>query len=179
VQSNTEFEAGAGGSFPVYRTPSQEVRVGLDLVYFGYKHDQDFFTLGQGGYFSPQSFTEVLVPATYKEQVDEDLSYEVGGAAGYATFRESAQPYYPIDSGLQAQLEAQQSGSNAAFGVLSDYTGRSVSGFAGTAHAALDYRVTPSLHLGARVNFSHSPAYDESSAVVYAKYLFNDADNGK
>jgi hypothetical protein len=176
VQNNTEFEAGAGMSFPIYRTPTQEVRIGLDLIYFGYQHDQDFFTLGQGGYFSPQSFTAAMVPVNYKETVDEDLSYEVGVSAGLASFRESSQPYFPLDSGLQAQLVAQQSGNNAVPGVLSAFPSRSQSGFSGTAHASVDYRVSPSLHLGGNLNFSHSPAYDETVGMVYAKYLFNGAD---
>jgi hypothetical protein len=176
VQRNTEFEAGAGGSYPVYRTTSQEVRVGLDLVYFGYSHNQDFFTLGQGGYFSPQTFVEAIVPVSYKEQVDEDLSYEIGGGLGYASFRESPQAYFPLDSGLQAQLVTQQTGANAVAGVLSEYAGRSVSGFAGTVRASVDYRVSPSLHLGGKLDFAHSPAYDVTSGIVYARYLFNGAD---
>jgi len=176
VQSNTEIEAGAGGSVPVYHTPSQEVRVGLDLVYFGYAHNQDYFTLGQGGYFSPQSFAEAMVPLVYKEKVDEDLSYEVGGAIGYASFRESPQAYYPIDAGLEAQLVAQQAGANSVQGVLSEFPGRSIAGFAGTAHATVDYRVSPSLHLGGQFQYAHSPAYDQTTGVVYAKYLFNGAD---
>ncbi len=176
VQNNSEFEAGAGASFPAWRTPSQEVRVGLDLIYFGFQHNQDFFTLGQGGYFSPQSFASALVPVTYKEQVDPDLSYEVGAAAGFASFRESAQPYYPIDPALQAALVAQQSGSGAVPGVDSEFPSSSQSGFSGTAHGLVDYRVTPSLHVGGKVNFAHSPAFDETTGMVYAKYLFNGAD---
>ena len=177
VQTNTEFEAGAGGSYPIYRTPSQEVRVGLDLIYFGYTHNQDYFTLGQGGYFSPQSFTAAMVPVTYKETVDEDLSYEVGAAAGFASFRESAQPYYPMDSALQSQLIAQQSGASAVPGVLSEFPSRSQAGFSGTAHGTVDYRVSPSLHLGGKLYYEHSPAFDQTTGMVYAKYLFNGADN--
>ena len=176
VQNNTEFEGGAGGSYPIYRTTDQEVRVGLDLIYFGFQHNQDFFTLGQGGYFSPQSFIAAMIPVIYKETVDEDFSYEVGAAAGYSSYRESAQPYYPIDSALQAQLVAQQAGSNAAAGVLTQYPGLSQAGFQGTAHASLDYRVSPSLHLGAKVNFQHATNFDETIGMVYAKYLFNGAD---
>jgi len=177
VQTNTEFEAGAGGSYPIYRTPTQEVRVGLDLIYFGYTHNQDYFTLGQGGYFSPQSFTAAMVPVIYKETVDEDLSYEVGAAAGFASFRESAQPYYPIDSALQSQLIAQQSGASAVPGVLSEFPSRSQAGFSGTAHGTVDYRVSPSLHLGGKLFYEHSPAFDQTTGMVYAKYLFNGTEN--
>jgi predicted Zn-dependent protease len=177
VQSNTEIEAGAGGGFPVYRTPTQEVRLGLDLIYFGYSHNQDFFTLGQGGYFSPQSFAAALIPITWKEKLDEDLSYEVGASGGFATFRESASPYYPIDPALQADLIAQQaSAATAVPGVLAEFPAMTQSGFSGTAHASVDYRVSPSLHLGGRVSFETSPAYNQTMAMAYAKYLFNGED---
>jgi hypothetical protein len=177
VASNTEEEAGAGGSFPVYATPSQEIRLGLDLVYFGYQKNLRFFTLGQGGYFSPQSFYAAMVPVNYKEKVDEDFSYEVGGALGFESYRENASAYFPLDSGLQAQLVAQQSNPGAAVpGVLTEYPSRSQSGIAGTAHASADYRVTPSLHLGAKVTYQYSPNFNETTALVYARYLFNGAD---
>ncbi len=176
VESNTEFEAGAGGSYPVYRTDTQEVRAGLDLIYFGYSHNLRFFTLGQGGYFSPQSFTAAMIPVTYKEQVDEDLSYQIGGSAGYSGFHENASPYYPLDSGLQAQLAAQQAGSGAVGSVQTEYPARSQAGFAGTAQAQVDYRVSASLHLGGQVEFQHSTNFDQTTGLVYAKYVFDGSD---
>jgi hypothetical protein len=37
VESNSEYELGAGGSFPIWKGDSNnEVRLGLDLVYFAY-----------------------------------------------------------------------------------------------------------------------------------------------
>ena len=83
---------------------------------------------------------------------------------------------YPIDPALQAALVAQQSGSGAVPGVNSEFPSSSQSGFSGTAHGLVDYRVTPSLHVGGKVNFAHSPAFDETTGMVYAKYLFNGAD---
>lgn len=48
VASNEELELGAGGSYPVWRSKNENVRVGLDLVYFGYKRNLRYFSLGQG-----------------------------------------------------------------------------------------------------------------------------------
>jgi Tfp pilus assembly protein PilF len=177
VANNTEAEAGAGGSFPVYATATQAVRLGLDLVYFSYQKNLRFFTLGQGGYFSPQSFYAAMIPVNYKEQVDEDLSYEVGGSLGFESYRENASPYYPLDPGFQAQLVAQQANpATAVPGVVATYASRGQSGIAGTAHASADYRVTPSLHVGGKVTYQYSPNFNETTALVYARYLFNGAD---
>jgi tetratricopeptide (TPR) repeat protein len=86
VESNTETQAGAGGSVPVWHDGGQELRVGMDLVYFGYSEDEYAFTLGQGGYFSPQSYFAALLPVTYKNKVSQDLSYEIGVAPGLQSY---------------------------------------------------------------------------------------------
>lgn len=177
VLGNSEVEAGAGASFPVWKSEGREVRVGLDLVYFGYDKNLRFFTLGQGGYFSPQSYFAALVPVTYKQQVNEDLSYEVGAAVGFQNYHENSSPYYPRDPALQAQLEASQaSPATAVTGLQTNYAAQSKSGFAGNAHAQVDYRVTPSLHVGARVGALHAGNFTEASGLAYAKYIFNGAD---
>jgi hypothetical protein len=106
VANNTELEFGAGTSFPVWHDEDKEVRTGLDLIYFGYSKNLGYFTYGQGGYFSPQSFFAALFPVTFKQKVDDDLSYEIGGAAGPQTFHENSSPLYPLDPNLMAALAA-------------------------------------------------------------------------
>jgi tetratricopeptide (TPR) repeat protein len=174
VASNSELEVGAGGSYPVYRATGQELRVGLDLVYFGYNKNLGYFTLGQGGYFSPQSYAAALIPIIWRETIDEDLKYEVGASLGFQSYHEKESAYYPIDPALQSQLERQQSNTLTAVpGQLTSYPAQSKSGFAGSGHAQIDYRIAPNLHVGGKVNFQHSGNFDEASGVVYARYLFN------
>jgi tetratricopeptide (TPR) repeat protein len=174
VPTNAEFEAGLGGSYPFYRAPGQELRVGLDLVYFGYNKNLDHFSLGQGGYFSPQSYGAALIPVIWREQVDEDLKYEVGVAVGLQTYHEASSPYFPQDAGLQAALVAQQaSAATAVPGQITTYPSRSSSGFAGAGHGQVDYRVAPNFTVGAKANLQHSGNWTEISGLVYARYLFN------
>ena len=65
VASNHEYEFGAGGTYPIWRNATDELRLGLDTVYFAYDKNLRFFTLGQGGYFSPQSYLAALFPLKY------------------------------------------------------------------------------------------------------------------
>jgi hypothetical protein len=171
VEANTEVEAGAGGSFAAWRDADKQIRTGLDLVYFGYSKNLGYFTYGQGGYFSPQSFFAALVPLVFKQTVNDDLSYEVGGAVGVQTFHENSSPFFPNDPGLQAALAA-----TTVPGLPSYYGAANSFGLAGNAHAAMDYRVTPSLHVGARISYEHAGNYDDTSASVFARYIFNGAD---
>ena len=171
VKSNTEVEAGAGFSLPVWTTPTQEVRVGTNLVYFGFDKNLGNFTLGNGGYFSPQQFFAALFPVDYKEQVTPDLSYGVGGSVGVQTFRAKSQLVFPNDPQRQSALE-QLASTNSA--VATRFGGFKDTGVAGGAHANVDYRLTDNLHIGARAGFDRSGNFTEGTGLVYARYVFND-----
>ncbi len=170
VKSNTEIEAGAGFSLPVYTTDTQEVRTGLNLVYFGYDRNLGNFTFGSGGYFSPQQFFAVLVPLTYRQQLTPDLVYTVGGSIGVQSFRAKSVNVFPNDSALQAQLVA----LSATTGAATKNAGFSDIGPGGGATGEIDYRVTDNLHIGAKAGFDRSGNFTEGTGLVYARYVFND-----
>jgi Tfp pilus assembly protein PilF len=167
VKDNNDVELGAGTSFPVWSNDTKEIRTGLDLVYFGYNRNLDYFTYGQGGYFSPQFFLAALVPLVFKDNVNDKLSYEIGGAVGPQTFRDKSSPLFPDDPSLQAALEASNVPGQSTF-----YAAQHETGVAGNVHAMIDYHVTPSLHLGARVSYAHAGNYDDTNASVFARYIF-------
>ncbi len=171
VKSNTEVEAGAGFNLPVWTTPTQEVRTGLDLVYFAFNKNLDNFSFGSGGYFSPQQFFAALIPVNYKQQVTPDLSYSVGGSVGVQTFRAKSALVFPNDPSQQAALN-QLATTNT--GVATRFAGFNDTGVAGGAHADIDYRVTNDLHIGARAGFDRSGNFTEGTGLVYARYVFND-----
>ena len=156
VANNHEFEAGAGGAYQVYKDPNNEVTVGLDLVYFGYDKNLRYFTLGQGGYFSPQQYFAALVPVNYKG-TDGDLTYTIGGSAGMQTFKENPSSVYPLDPVYAAAFT---------------YPGQTQSGFSGGAHAGIDYAVNPNLHVGANASVQHSGLWTETNALAYLRYSF-------
>ncbi len=169
VQSNSEVEAGAGFTVPVWTTPTQEVRAGTSLVYFGYNRNLGVYTIGQGGYFSPQMFMAALFPVTYREQVNPDLSYLVGGTLGVQSFRTKSEAVFPSDPGLQSQLAA----ASAAGGAVGPrYGGSHEVGPAGGARAEVDYRVSDRLHIGGKIGFDRAGNFTEGAALVYARYVF-------
>ena len=175
VQRNNQIEAGAGFSYPVYRNDTMEVRSGLNLIYFGFNKNLGGFTLGQGGYFSPQQFIAALIPIDFRHRVSDDLVYEVGGGIGVQSFRQRGNKVFPDDPLLQAALVAQQANPLTAIpGVITSSGGTHEVGIAGAAHASIDYRLTPNVHIGARVGMEHAGTYTEGSGLLYARYIFND-----
>jgi predicted Zn-dependent protease len=170
VASNSEIDATIGGSYPVWRTPTQEVRVGSQLIYFGYDKNLAGFSLGQGGYFSPQDYFAILFPVNYRNQITPDLRFGVGGTVGFQTFRSANSSVFPNNSALQSQLVslAATTGQTTVLG------GGHGAGIAGGVNGDIDYRVNANLHIGARAGFDHSGTYSEGVGLIYARYVFND-----
>ncbi len=168
VQTNQEIEMGAGGGYPVWRSGGEEVRLGLDLVYFGYSKNLRYFSLGQGGYFSPQSYFAALVPISYSSK-GEVWNWSVGGAIGYQTYHENASPVFPNNPTLQATLVEQGGGPTG----LTMYPSSNSSGISGTAQAKVEYRVNPALQLGAGAAYQHAGNWSQFVGTLYARYIFN------
>ena len=169
VADNTEYGASAGASYPVWRGETDEIRVGLDLLYEAYAKNLGYFTYGQGGYFSPQRYFSALVPVTYRGKVGDDLTYEVSTALGLQNFGQKASNYFPKDGDLQAQLNAML----PVGGLATSFGRKTVSGLAGNVRGRLDYRVSTNLRVGGQFAYQHSGDYDEAMATVYARYIFN------
>lgn len=170
VARNTEYGFSGGTSYPVWRGETDEIRVGIELLYQSYAKNLGFFTYGQGGYFSPQRYFSALVPVTYRGKSGDDLTYEVSTALGLQSFGQKASNYFPADPSLQAQLNAMLpvGGLSATFGR------KQVSGLAGNVRGRLDYRVSTNLRVGGQVSFQKSGDYDEAMGSVYARYIFNE-----
>ena len=169
VANNPEYGASAGASYPAWRGETDEIRVGLDLLYEAYAKNLGFFTYGQGGYFSPQRYFSALVPVTYRGKVGDDLTYEVKAALGLQNFGQKASNYYPKDGDLQVQLNAML----PVGGLVTSFGRKTVSGLAGNIRGQMDYRVTTNLRVGGQLAYQHSGDYDEAVGTIYARYIFN------
>ncbi len=169
VASNQEYEFGAGGSYSVWRSGSDEVRVGLDLVDFGYQKNLRHFTLGQGGYFSPQSYFAALVPVRYTGKTEE-WTWSLGGAVGYQTYNEHNSNVFPNNNGLQLALDAAATG-NPTINIV--YPGQDASGIVGNATGSAEYIVDPNFRLGGRASYQHAGNWSEAIGMLYARYIFN------
>jgi hypothetical protein len=169
VEHNTEVDAGAGVTYPVWQTPTQVVRVGTQVVYFGYTKNLDGFSFGQGGYFSPQDYAALLFPVSYRDQFTPDLMFSVGGSVGYQTYRSKSSNVFPNNSGAQSELAVLA----PIVGASATLSGSHGSGLAGGVNGEIDYRVRENLHIGARAGFDHSGSFSEGTGLVYARYIFD------
>lgn len=167
VKKNSEIEFGAGAGFPFFKNDTATATTGVNVVYFSYNRNEDFFTLGNGGYFSPQSYFAVTVPLDYKV-TQGDLTWEVGGSAGVQAYNENGEPYFPEDPGLQAQLVAAAANSNY---LRAYYPSTSQSGFVGGASGSFEYRLQNNILLGGSLSYQRTADWNNTQALLYARYL--------
>ena len=162
VASNNRTEAGAGFSYPLLTRPDGTVTVGTDLVYFSFDRNLRFFSLGHGGYYSPQSFFAFNVPVDYRGR-SGDFTYRVGATAGYAVWRESASPLFPLDPALQRRADARAAQDST---MISRYPAQSRQNFVANLRADLDYAVTPQINLGGSFRYDKSANWEETRVLL-------------
>ncbi|GAA4486357.1 hypothetical protein GCM10023157_32570 [Gluconacetobacter asukensis] len=164
VADNTEADAELGGSVTVWqRVQRQRLRLGLDAEYLAYRRNEYEFTLGQGGYFSPQSYYAVMPSADYTGHVDR-WTWSVRGAVGYQNYHVSSASYFPLDPTMQRMMALL--GSNR-------YDSQGASGVAGSGKARIVYQVTDGLRLGVEGGYIRSGSWSEASGMLMAHYRFD------
>jgi cellulose synthase operon protein C len=162
VAQNNEVEAGAGFGYPLYKQGDSTLLSGLDLIYFSYANNQRGFTLGQGGYFSPQDFAAINVPLDYRSTWGP-LQYHLRGILGYDTFREEGSPLFPLDPLLQAAADAAAAENP---NIPSHNIAQNKAGVVGGIRIDLRYPLTDVLAISGGLSFDQAPQWEQGSVYV-------------
>jgi tetratricopeptide (TPR) repeat protein len=165
VATNYMLDAGGGAYWRFFHNDFGGLKVGLNLQGQTYERNEDFFTYGWGGYWSPQAAVEATIPVAWSGRWDR-LTYSVGGQIGIMDFHQNSEPYFPLDPTLQAAAIGNSGG--AAF-----YPGQSViSGLYGIT-AKAEYELMPLVVVGASFSADNSYNYNEQSVLFYLKKKFD------
>lgn len=168
VAKNTGFEANVGGYLQAYKGQHSSVTVGLNVNYQGYDKSQNYFTFGNGGYFSPQSFISVGFPVNYAME-DERWDAKASFTPGFQSYKEDASPLYPTDLVAQAELDNLKA-LNAD--VRSQYDSLSKTGFALSAAGSLYYKINPNTRVGGDLSYNTFGSYDEFRSMLGVRQSF-------
>ncbi|TDG18362.1 tetratricopeptide repeat protein [Paraburkholderia silviterrae] len=160
VPTNQEFKVRSGYDWTVWKRPDQDVSSGLTINYWQYSKNEHFYTFGNGGYYSPQSYLSFGIPLDWKGRYQK-LSWEIDGSVGVSFTNEDRSPYFPTNPALQAAA------GNPYFG------GGSGGGFSYAVEAALEYRITPHFVAGGRFRLDRSRDYAPNVGLVYLRYFFS------
>ena len=125
------------------------------------------YTLGQGGYFSPQNYMAVTLPVSLTRKVDKwDLA--LNGSVGYQSWRQDQSNYFPGHGTLQSELNTLASSND---NVDSVYKATAKNGVGYTLGVDARYHLSDNLALGANLGYDTFGSYNEGKALFYFKYF--------
>lgn len=163
VVENKRYELGAGAAYSVIRDEKDDVSVGVDLRRIGYDRNLRYHTLGHGGYFSPQGWNLATLQTQWTRHL-EDVSFRLGAALGWQSFRESAEQVFPGDAALQTAL--------TSAGDTGLYPSQRSNGLIGGVNGNVEYAASRGLRLGVSGRVDHSGDYTQAAAMLYLRYTF-------
>lgn len=151
----------AGYYYKLINDNNRRVTVGLTNMVWHYDKDLSEYTLGQGGYYSPQQYLSFAVPVNWRERT-ENWSWELGASSSWSHSKTNDQPRYPKPGLLPDNFRA------AGRQIID--SGSSSSGVGYTAHALIERRITSNWFVGAAVDIQQAKDYTPSHALLYVRY---------
>ncbi len=174
VKANTRAELGSGIYWYLLNDDSRMLTAGLSLTGIGYDNNQNNFTYGNGGYFSPQNFFSLAVPLSWAQRT-ERWTYALRGSVGIQHIKTDSAPYFPNDKDMQRNLE-QVSATAAALGVdiPTRFDGSSSTGIGYSLYGAAEYRLGRNFSLGGELGIDNARDYRQWNGGMYLRYMFED-----
>ncbi|RQO52858.1 cellulose synthase [Variovorax sp. KBW07] len=175
VRSNSRIETGGGAYLHLVNSASSKLTLGMNIGLMGYEKNLSYYTFGQGGYFSPQSFVSVAFPVDWTGRADR-LAWRLNASLGVQSFTQKESPYFPTDptrngaaSGA-ASTAAQLGLTNAVYNNM--YPRTSKTGLAYNLGAVIEYQLAPRMFLGGALALNNAQNYRQFTGSLYLRYVF-------
>jgi tetratricopeptide (TPR) repeat protein len=155
IANNKRME-GSGGAYWRVKTVPEYGNLSIGANFFGmhYAKNQDAFTFGMGGYFSPQAYFLANAPITWNGHSGTTWHYNILGSFGVQAFQVDQTSLFP-NNVITAYLPAKTS-------VGPNYDLR--------AQAA--YQISPHWFAGGFLGANNSRNYSAATAGFYVRFLF-------
>jgi cellulose synthase operon protein C len=151
--------------------PQWRAFIGAVVNYWAYDHNQQNYTFGSGGYYSPESYVSLSIPLEVHGEW-RDWSYRVRASLSYSDSTIARAPFYPTDAALQAAAANAPlpSGFDSPYFENDDGGGTSLSGY-----AAVERQLLPGLVMGAKLDIDRADYYEPTIVMLYVRHVFGDA----
>lgn len=178
VADNSRYELGGGMYVHLMDKPGSKLTAGVNLDLLSYDKNLSYFTFGQGGYFSPQSYVSVAFPVDWSGR-DDRLSWRLNASLGIQSFRQDATPWFPNDPVRQAAAVSAVARATALDLDRAPFTGyygaTSHTGVAYNVAGVIEYQVAPQLFLGGAMAFNNAQNYRQVSVSAYLRYMLGNS----
>ncbi len=130
------------------------ISIGPAVSYEQWDNNQNHFTYGNGGYFSPQYIVQGILEAQFLTQ--EGMNWLVSGSigAGGQQNQQDASPYFPLDPDGR-----EFSGQKSSTGIF-------------LVRAQGGILLCPEWMVGAKLSYAVTADYNEGFASIYVSYFF-------
>ena len=170
VASNQSYEFTAGAYFRPIKDENQELKVGISATYLSFNQNLSYFTYGQGGYFSPQSFYSLTFPIDWTETSGK-FTYSAGATLGVQSIQQSSSLFFPTNYYFQNAANILAASGAAAFAPV--FPAQSNTGIAFGLRLGFEYAATERTSIGAKANFDNAYQYDQGTILLFLKSSFN------
>lgn len=162
VADNWRVRWMTGYYYKLINANNERLTVGLSNMLWHYDKDLSEYTLGQGGYYSPQQYVSFALPINWRKRT-ENWSWELGGSVSWSHSKSNDGKRYPIQSLIPVEPGRYGDRSEPEEGSSSSGTGY-------TARAIIERRVTSNWFVGLGVDIQEAKDYTPSHALVYVRY---------
>ncbi len=159
VQDNKRMDGNFGTYWRVINLHDSTLTAGLNFSAMHYEKNLRYFTIGHGGYFSPQQYFLFNVPVQWRGTYHRTIQYSATGSLGSQHFQEDQAPLFPTLPAVQ--------GRNGPY-----YDAQSATGANYSLDARVARQITPDWYLGGFMNLNNARNYNSQAAGVVVKYTF-------
>ncbi|MEI2266662.1 cellulose synthase complex outer membrane protein BcsC [Erwinia sp. CGal63] len=156
VKDNSRERLMAGYYYKLINENNRRATIGLNGMLWHYAQDLSDYSLGQGGYYSPQSYNSLSVPLTYRQRT-ENWSFDLGGSVSWSHSRTRGQSRYPLSFGALTSDNPRGDSSSS-------------SGFGYTLQAVVERRLSAHWTLGLGMDIQQAKDYTPSHGMLYLRY---------
>lgn len=154
VKTNTHLSATAALAYEFNVKNFEYITVGVAASYETYDNNQNHFTYGHGGYFSPEYLAQALLQTQFL--TEEGKKWIAAGTIGIGVQgnNQAASPYFPLDpDGRNYDSES----SSTAIGLIA---------------AQGAYLISPHWLVGGQLGYAVTADYNEGSVGLFVRYFF-------
>jgi cellulose synthase operon protein C len=150
---------GVSGNAGLYFQVVQGLTIGVNASAMHYDKDLNFFSFGQGGYFSPQQYYLASIPISWYSRHPR-FEYEVKFSGGVQYLHQDASPFYPVLPG----------GATLTQGTYAPDTSTAPNY---DADIRFGYRLAPRVYLDTFATANNSQDYYSQSAGFSLRFMMN------
>jgi hypothetical protein len=163
VETNNRFDASGGAYWRVKTVPEYgNLSIGINFFGMHYAHNEDAFTHGMGGYFSPRAYFLANVPFTWTAHYGTHWHYNALGSLGVQGFQQNLTPLFPlaVDKALETALNNAMLPAKTSVGPNYDL------------RSQVSYQIGPHWFASGFASANNSRNYTSISAGFSIHYMF-------